>query len=957
MVNHAEPTPLITRGEILNGFVQRRAWNLLFMLENRTAYHKASAPRITDLYITEEILKKRELIYLQSFSQGKQPPIPVTIQDIEHYLPQSAFLIPEAANVRAALAHLLGQKYRFTRESSVNLRAGLGLDEAAVQDAYQRLYHQPLETIYQPVLNPGERLAWAWDGLTARIENLPPFWAVYSMSLTETVGAGILALPLALAGVGPLGGALVLILLGLVNLLTLAFAAETISRSGAIRHGQAFVGTLIQNLISRRSSILFGVAMFVDLFFVLEAYMVGFGTALETLTHIPAGVWLALLCGVTLYIVGRKLLNATVALALLVGTINIGIILFLGLLTTFHFQPANLDPANLPLLSGRPFDPLLMASIFGMVMEAYFGHLTINTTARLAIRRDPSCRSLFWGAVAAQATAMGLYVIWIFVVNGAIPAQELLRESGTVLAPLAKTVGVFVPALGTIFVVLSMGLGVIMLSMSLFGLVAERIPTLEQLTLNLPRRQGKMVLVKKGQGELRIELSYLGISAHAPQLRLDLHQEGRTQHIQVGVKEGWQLSGLSKYLSPSDLATLRLKIDVLEFNLKSIRLRFDTNLEVSYAGEWDPAGLSMAQVLELSPAQQKMITWMARERHVTVAAVAAYLNEEESAAREILGLMAAEGLVSECEMDGECQYQVLWGFTRKRSIAGIAEPHPADRYTPVIPPPAWKRWIARNPGRTLVALGPIFLAFALAGLALLSGSFSFSGILGFVGVVTAPILGGVYPVLMLAASRRKGEFVPQQVYRLLGHPALLVVIFLITWMGPVVYIGLWQNIFQRAGALTTALLMLALPVLFWKSGAFRRRLVARVIVKEENNRVQQVSFATVAAGKMLEADVQLRYPTEIREVRTAAGDAPLPDELREVIFNLPDCPVDDLLVWGLRVSPDDTTTALDGKVRVQQGKSEIPLDLSPEGGRAVIPLAKGECQVKMSLDSDGHLNK
>jgi hypothetical protein len=202
---------------------------------------------------------------------------------------------------------------------------------------------------------------------------------------------------------------------------------------------------------------------------------------------------------------------------------------------------------------------------------------------------------------------------------------------------------------------------------------------------------------------------------------------------------------------------------------------------------------------------------------------------------------------------------------------------------------------------------------------------------------------------MLAASRRKAEFVPARVYRVLGHPILLTSIFLITWMGPVVYIGLWQNIFQRAGALTTALLMLALPVLLWKSGAFRRRSVAMLIVKEDNNRVQQVSFATLAAGRMREADIQLCYPTETRDLHTAAGEAPLPDELREVIFTLPASPVDDLLVWGFRLGPDDTTTALNGKVHVYQGKTETPIDLSPDGGRAVIPLAEGECQVKINL--------
>jgi amino acid permease len=40
--------------------------------------------------------------------------------------------------------------------------------------------------------------------------------------VTETVGAGILALPIALAGVGPIAGVIQLLVLGLVNILTIS---------------------------------------------------------------------------------------------------------------------------------------------------------------------------------------------------------------------------------------------------------------------------------------------------------------------------------------------------------------------------------------------------------------------------------------------------------------------------------------------------------------------------------------------------------------------------------------------------------------------------------------------------------------------------------------------------------------------------------------------------------------
>jgi hypothetical protein len=42
--------------------------------------------------------------------------------------------------------------------------------------------------------------------LNLRLEKLPPFWAVYAFILVETVGEGVLAIPIAVAKIGPLAG-------------------------------------------------------------------------------------------------------------------------------------------------------------------------------------------------------------------------------------------------------------------------------------------------------------------------------------------------------------------------------------------------------------------------------------------------------------------------------------------------------------------------------------------------------------------------------------------------------------------------------------------------------------------------------------------------------------------------------------------------------------------------------
>jgi len=83
------------------------------------------------------------------------------------------------------------------------LRRALGLDTEGVKQAYQHLFHEPIDTIYASSIPFSERNRWLTSRLANRLERMPPFWTAYSLTLTEIVGASILALPIALAGVGP----------------------------------------------------------------------------------------------------------------------------------------------------------------------------------------------------------------------------------------------------------------------------------------------------------------------------------------------------------------------------------------------------------------------------------------------------------------------------------------------------------------------------------------------------------------------------------------------------------------------------------------------------------------------------------------------------------------------------------------------------------------------------------
>jgi len=949
------PFDFISRTDILAGFLLRRARNLLFAIENRVAYLKSLSRQEMDRFLTAEQAKQNDLLFLESFSLGKRPPVKISIQDIERYAPQWAFLAPASANLRAALIHHLAEKYSFAHQAVPQLRAALALDDETVAAAYQRIYQQPLSSVYAPQTSPTERLRWLWAGVGRWVDNLPPAWSVFALTLTETVGAGILALPIVLAGLGPLPAAVLLIVLGLFNVLTIAFMAEAITRSGTNRYGQAFIGKVIASYLGNGSSLIFSVGMFLLCLFMVQAYYLGFSASMETVTGLPAEVWVAALFALGLYFVIREALNATVATSLLIGLLNIAIILVLSLLASFYIAPANLTRMNVPLVGGQPFDPSILRLIFGVVMLSYFGHLSINTCARMVIRRDPSGRSLMRGGVAAQFTAMFLYVVWVVVVSSVLDAKALASETGTVLAPLAQVVGAAVPVLGTIFVVLSMGMTSIQLSMALYNLVRERLPVISRPTITLPRRQGRLVLEKRG-GRLRLTLTYLGLVDNEPHLRLDVHNGDQTRRFEIAPGERWDLNALAGQLTGHAAVNESLALEVVQAGPHSLCLRLDTSLSVSYEGEWDRTGLSAAQFLTLDEAQQKLVTWLVRQRSASLADVAACLGGDEQTAAEILSLMADEGLVVETQVDGQTRYQALFGYTRKRAVPERVE---TGGGTPAAEPgkpatlqlPWWKRLLAHPYGRLALSISPIVVAFLMAERSLATGADSFSALLGFIGVIAIPILGGIFSTLLIHSSRRKGEMLPGRVFRFLAHPVVLATVFLVNLTGLLIHAWLWEDAFQRFCALAAGLLTVGMAILAYRHGAFNRRMSALLVRDERDGPTHQAHFVAVANGEALEAEVQIEGQ-QTGSLRLASGAIPNLPTLQRIVLHLPARRVSELLVWVSHLPTEGPALSPARQAYITTpGAAPRPYDLDASDGRLIVPHSQTACQVEVCFET------
>jgi amino acid permease len=467
---------LLTKEEILGGLPAGRARTVLFFIESKTAHLMARAQQAMDIHLTEDGERRRDLVFVEAFALGREPPLHPKIQDLEAFAPQWAYLLPDSVRLRAAIAHALGEKYRVRYRSVPQIRRALGLDTEAMQSAYHSLYGQPLEAIYTQQDTPIERLRWTQSAVAGRLESLPPFWTAFALTLTETVGAGILALPIALARVGPAAGIVLLVVLGLVNVLTIAAMAESVTRTGSVRYGNAFFGRVVGEYLGGLGAFIATAANVTLNATALLAFFVGFARVMGDVTRLPVELWAGVLFLICLYFVTRGSLHSTITSALAIGGVNLVLVLLLSFLALARLQPENLLSAAGPLIRGQSFDPQILGLIFGVILVAYCGHNSVGNCGRIVLRRDPGGRSLLLGTVVAQLIAIALYCLWVVAVQGAVAPDKLADYQGTSLEPLAAVVGPAAHGLGTVYAILAIAMASLHVALALFNTVDERLP-------------------------------------------------------------------------------------------------------------------------------------------------------------------------------------------------------------------------------------------------------------------------------------------------------------------------------------------------------------------------------------------------------------------------------------------------------------------------------------------------
>jgi amino acid permease len=947
---------LFSRDEILAGHPGRQAHRALFLIESRAAHLAAHSRQAMELISSPTATKERDLAFLEAFTLGHDPPLKPTIHDLERFAARWSDLAPESPRVRAALAHVLGEKYRFTRRAVPGIRAALGLDTPEVGTAYQRLYGAPLDRIY--ALRPSLLHLPGWIGvhISRWVESLPSFWTAYSLSVTETIGTSILALPIVVATLGPVPGLVVLLLIGMMTTLTLVSISEAVARSGSVRYGDAYFGRIVARYLGAPGALLVSgtLALFVLVF--LVALYAGVGATLSSAISLPPAAGAALLFGCVFFLLTRPSLIATVSSALVTGAVSIALILLMAVFALPHLSLANLEYTDVPFVNGHAFHASILQLTFGVGLAAYFGHVSVGNCARAVLREDASARSLIWGGIAAQLTAIIVYAVWVIAVNGAVPRQQLAGLAGTAISPLAHVAGAAVLILGAGYVIIGLGISAVHYSFGLRNLAREWIPVRSDTVLALAIGRGRLLFGSPHVG-CSADLAYLGLQDGHPAFRIEVQTATGTRRADVVVDGRCSLRAETARLLSDARGAVDAYFDVLDADETLARVRVNAAAPPAYDGDWVADAAGPGEVLELPERERGLLRWIMRRGSATFAEIGGQLELSDTDTRALLQSMVRQGALREVPGAEGPSYRPRIARKRESRLAadiwdavGMETASPATgARSPAGPSILWhaRMRLLTEGGRTWLALAPVAAVFAIAEWLIVAGRSSFAAPLDFVGVITVSILAGVLPVLLLVASRRRGEYVPGLVFRVLGYPPVAAAIYLVFLANLLAHgFVLWKDPLERACALAAAALVVAVTLWVVRRGAFRRRTVVELRADPGGS---EAVFSVVASGRPLSTQVTLNHGGQSRTIQAATGTVTDLEDLRYLILELPVHDTAELEVWGHRVTELGTSEPLAGTVELRRGEEVQHYDLQAAGGRVMAAVPDGRWVLTLTL--------
>jgi hypothetical protein len=363
-----------------------------------------------------------------------------------------------------------------------------------------------------------------------------------------------------------------------------------------------------------------------------------------------------------------------------------------------------------------------------------------------------------------------------------------------------------------------------------------------------------------------------------------------------------------------------------------------------------------AGVLALADPEAELLGWITRQGGVTASEAASHTGEDEPAAAARLRALVEQGMVQETKPGSH--FTARLALRRRRVLpediwsALSQEPEHGDpRGAARRRPPRWpgvRGALLGRRGRFMLEVAPVFACFAVTEWMVVTGSGSFAGLIGFIGVIVGSLLAGILPVMLLVASRRKGEYMPRLVHRLLGHPVLLGGLYLL-FLGNVLMHGLviWKEPWLRAGAVLIAAGIVLMTARMIRSGTFGRRLNIDV---REDQAEGRTFFAVTADGQESTSNITLTYRDSERHLQASVGEIPTFSSLRHAVFEpgpaaKPRQVPRQLKVRVHKATSDGDSEPIGGSITVRTGGATRRYDIKLAKGQVTLPLTGATCCV------------
>ena len=238
--------------------------------------------------------------------------------------------------------------------------------------------------------------------------------------------------------------------------------------------------------------------------------------------------------------------------------------------------------------------------------------------------------------------------------------------------------------------------------------------------------------------------------------------------------------------------------------------------------------------------------------------------------------------------------------------------------------------------RFLLAIIPLTVVFLVTEWLFFAHAQSFTSVLAFAGVLGNSLVGGIFPVLLLISSRRKGELVPKMVIKKLDRPWLLVGIYSL-FVAILLIHGLfiWHNAIARFSAFAVAILALGATGATIYTGALTPRIV--IELREETNNPSKTLVNITAGGKPKAAAIRLGYTDREQHYQNSSVEVDSPSQLRYVICQLSTKGKQELKIWAHRRNLNGNYESLPTLLEVYQGEQKMQFDLKLSGGKILLP--------------------